>query len=188
MDLIIKNCKLRDRENNVDIAISGGKIKKIAESISETADKTIDAKGNLVSPTLIDPHCHLDKALISEVVRENVSGTLMEAIEIIWNKKKTYTVEDNMARASKAISWYIKNGATIIRTHVDVDTIVGLKAVEGLLEVKKKFAGLIDLQIVAFPQEGIYKDPGSEKLMRDAMKMGADVVGGMPFNEYIYEN
>ncbi len=188
MDILIKNAKLRDREKSADIAISGGKISKIANKIEEKADKIIDADNNLVSSTFIDPHNHLDKALISEVVRENKSGTLMEAIEIIWDKKNNYTIEDNMARAEKCIKWYILKGTTIIRTHVDVDTIVGLKAVESLIEVRKKFGDLIDLQIVAFPQEGIYKDPGTEKLMREAMKLGADVVGGMPFNEYIYDD
>jgi len=131
---------------------------------------------------------HLDKALISEAVRDNVSGTLGEAIEIIWEKKKTYTTDEIVERAGRVIEWAVRNGTTILRSHVDVDTIGGLKPLEGVLAVRERWADLVDIQIVAFPQEGILKDPGAEDLMREAMRMGADVVGGMPYNEFTVED
>ncbi|MDA3793135.1 MAG: amidohydrolase family protein [Elusimicrobia bacterium] len=195
MDILIRNAKLREKQYTVDIGIQDGKVKVITPSSSETdsetdikAKKTIDAGNKLVTPTFIDPHLHMDKALISEEVRENKSGTLSEAIEIIWNKKKDYTTKEVITRASRVIEMGLVNGTTKFRTHVDVDTIVKLKAVEGLAETKKKYAGVADVQIVAFPQEGIYKDPGADKLMKKAMKKGADVVGGMPYNENIPED
>jgi cytosine deaminase len=184
MDLIVRNARLRKKEELADIAVKGERIEKVAPGIAEKASLEIDAEGMLVTPTFVDPHVHLDKVLISEVVRRNVSGTLMEAIEIIWEKKKNYTDEDVMARAGKVIEWAVSHGTTILRSHVDIDTVGGLKPLQGVLKVREAYRDLVDIQIVAFPQEGILKDPGTEELMRKAMEMGADVVGGMPYNEY----
>ena len=188
MDLIIRNARTREKDGRVDIGIKGTKIRRIAKRLNGKTMNEIDAKGRLVTPTFVDPHLHLDKALISEVVRENVTGTLTEAIEIIWNKKKKYTIKDIVSRAGKAIEWGIKNGTTIFRTHVDVDNIGKLMPLKGLLEVRKEYADICDIQIVAFPQEGIIKNKGTEKLLRQAMELGADVVGGMPYNEYTYDD
>ena len=183
MDLLVRKARLRGKKALVDIAVKEGKIVKIAKRIGGRAKKVINADGRLVTPTFIDPHLHLDKALISEVVRENKSGTLMEAIEIIWEKKQKYTIEDNVARAGRVIEWGVKNGTTIFRSHVDVDTVGGLKPLYGVLEARKRYRDIADVQIVAFPQEGIVQDPGCEELMREAMELGADAVGGMPYNE-----
>ncbi|MBV8535225.1 MAG: amidohydrolase family protein [Alphaproteobacteria bacterium] len=147
------------------------------------ARQVIDAGGRLAIPGFIDPHIHLDKVMINRDVRPNLSGTLTEAIEIIWEKKKRYTVEDIVARAGSVIESAVANGVTRLRTHVDVDTIGGLRPLEGVLAAREKYRGCIDVQIVAFPQEGILRDPGTDDLMAKAMEMGADVVGGMPFNE-----
>lgn len=183
MDLIVRNARLRDRKEPVDIGIHKGKIVAIDKEIKNDSKKEIDAGGKLTIPPFIDPHIHLDKTLINEIVRPNESGTLTEAIEIIWDKKATYTIEDIAERARKIIRQALIKGTTRLRTHVDVDTIGGLLPVKGLLKVKKEYVDLVDLQIVAFPQEGILKDPGCAELMWKAMEMGCDVVGGMPANE-----
>lgn len=183
MDLIIRNARLRHDKLLKDIGIEGGKIVAIETHIEDTSKEEIDALGQLTVPAFIDPHIHLDKVNILDVVRPNVSGTLNEAIEIIWNKKAQYTNEDIITRAGDVIEKAIANGTTRMRTHVDIDTIGGLKPLEGVLEAKKKYANVMDLEIVAFPQEGILKNPGCEQLMWKAMEMGADVVGGMPANE-----
>lgn len=183
MDLIIRNAKLRDKDELVDIGIEDGKIKSIEKSIVTQGKDEIEASGKLTIPAFIDPHIHLDKTLIADVVRENVSGTLKEAIEIIWEKKRRYTNEDIVERASKVIKMGLTNGITRMRTHVDVDTIGGLKPLEGILATRQKFKDYIDIEIVAFPQEGIIKDEGCKELMEEAMKMGANLVGGMPANE-----
>lgn len=182
MDLILRNAKLRSGEI-VDIGIMAGKINTIAPKIESAATKEIDAMNSLTTPAFIDPHIHLDKVNILDVVRNNVSGTLTEAIEIIWDKKRNYSIEDVVARASEVVEKGIVNGTLFFRTHVDIDTIGGLKPLEGVLALREKYKDVVDMQIVAFPQEGILKDPGCAELMRKAMEMGADVVGGMPANE-----
>jgi len=183
MDLIIRNARIRGRDKLLDIGIDNGKIVEISERIGVEAKEEIDAGSKLVVPGFIDPHIHLDKVNIVDVVRPNKSGTLKEAIEIIWEKKAQYTVEDIVERAGDVIKRGALNGTTRMRSHVDIDTIGGLKPLEGVLEAKRRFKDIVDIQIVAFPQEGILKNPGCEELMREAMKMGADVVGGMPANE-----
>lgn len=183
MKTIIRNASLRNKEGLWDILIEDGKIKTVSNNVRESADEEIDAQENLVVPSFIDPHIHLDKVNIVDVVRPNVSGTLKEAIEIIWDKKSNYTNEDIVNRAGDVIKRALSNGTTFIRTHVDIDTIGGLKPLEGVLAAKDKYKDVMDIQIVAFPQEGIIKDPGCEELMWQAMEMGADIVGGMPANE-----
>jgi cytosine deaminase len=134
-------------------------------------------------PGFVEPHIHLDKALISERAPVNVSGTLTEAIEILWEIKRNYTVDEIAERASRVLARAIENGVSRLRSHVDVDPIGGTRPAEGLIRARERFADLIDIQIVAFPQEGIVKSPGTEALMRQVMQRGVDVVGGMPFNE-----
>ena len=152
MDLVINNAKLRHREGLWNIGIKDGRILKISQE-PLFGEEEINAGGRLVSPGFIDPHIHLDKVNIVDVVRPNVSGTLHEAIEIIWEKKATYTTEDIVERAGEVIERAAKNGTTRMRTHVDIDTIGGLKPLEGVLAARKKYQGIMDIQIVAFPQE-----------------------------------
>ena len=182
MDIILRKAKLRTGET-VDIGMENGLIKAIENTIALKAKTEIDVAGKLVSTAFIDPHIHLDKVNILDVVRPNKSGTLKEAIEIIWEKKQTYTVEDIVERASIVVEKAIQNGTLFMRTHVDVDTVGGLKPLEGIIALKEKYKHIMELQIVAFPQEGILQDVGCEDLMWKAMDMGADVVGGMPANE-----
>jgi cytosine deaminase len=143
----------------------------------------LDAEGRMAVPGFVEPHIHLDKALISERAPVNVSGTLTEAIEILWEIKRNYTAEEIADRASRVLTRAIENGISHLRTHVDVDPIGGTRPAQGLIRARERFRGLIDIQIVAFPQEGIVKSPGTEALMREVMKLGVDVAGGMPFNE-----
>ena len=131
----------------------------------------------------LEPHIHLDKAQINDEVRPNASGTLDEAIEIIWARKRAYTVDEIAARAERTIRSAVAHGVTRFRSHVDVDSIGGLRPLEGVLEARKRTRDIADVQIVAFPQEGIFKDKGTDDLMWKAMEAGADLVGGMPFNE-----
>jgi len=182
MQMIIRNARLRSGEI-LDIAIKDGKIVAMVPEIAYHAEREIDAKGMLTTSPFVDPHIHLDKVNILDSVRPNVSGTLKEAIEIIWERKKQYTVDEIVARASDVVEKAIMNGTLFMRTHVDVDTIGGLKPLEGILALREKYKDVITLQVVAFPQEGILKNPGCADLMRRAMEMGADIVGGMPANE-----
>ncbi|MBP6137987.1 MAG: amidohydrolase family protein, partial [Clostridia bacterium] len=183
MSLLIQNCTLRGREGLWDVYCEGKSIAAIGQGLDRKADTTIDAKGNLLVPAFIDPHIHLDKVNILDTVRKNVSGTLTEAIEIIWDRKKTYTDEDVIERAGAVLDLALMNGTLAMRTHVDIDTIGGLKPLNGVLALRERYRDRMTLQLVAFPQEGILKDPGCDVLMEEAMKMGCDIVGGMPANE-----
>ncbi|MFW5994256.1 MAG: amidohydrolase family protein [Halanaerobiaceae bacterium] len=184
MSILLKDCLLRSEDYMVkDLEIEKGKIVNIDENIEGNFEQIYDIREKLVMPSFIEPHIHLDKIFIDDEVRANDSGTLFEAIEIIWEKKKNYTVEEVAKRAERAIKLAVKNGITRMRTHVDVDTIGGLTPLKGVLEARNKYKDLIDIEIIAFPQEGIIQDPGTEDLIWEAMSAGADLVGGMPANE-----
>lgn len=182
MDLLIRNARIVSKRDLMDIGIQGGKIVKIGK-IRARARRVIDAAGMLTSPAFIDPHIHLDKVLIADELRPNVSGTLQEAIELTWERKRKYTVADIKRRAGEVIQMAALNGTTRMRTHVDVDTIGKLTPLKGLLATRREYRRLMDIQIVAFPQEGILRDPGTEELLYKAMSLGADLVGGMPHHE-----
>ena len=138
--------------------------------------------GRAVLPTFVESHIHLDKAFLEE--REpNLSGTLEDAISITLALKKSVTKQDVMERAERALRMCIRHGATWFRAQVEVDPIVGLLGVEVALALKEKYAGFADFQLVIFPQEGIEQQPGTEDLMREAMRMGGDLVGGIPYND-----
>lgn len=190
-DLIIQNALLRDGRH-VNIEIQKGIIKKISSQniINSPIDIMIDAEKSLVTESLISPHIHLDKVLIGDIIEPNKSGTLWEAIQKTWAVKRNYTVESIKKRANQVIDNQIKFGVTHIRTHVDIDSIGGLMPLKGLLAVKDEYKDIIDLQIVAFPQEGILKDEGTEELLNKALELrGNDIlIGGMPHNENTDEN
>ncbi len=179
--LVLRNLRPWGEAGVRDLAVIDGRLAAVSPGMS--ADRTIDAAGRLAIPGFIEPHIHLDKALIVDSVRPNVSGTLTEAIEIIWERKRRYEVDEIAERAGRVIEAAIANGVTHIRTHVDVDNIGGLRPLEGVVKARARYRHAATIQIVAFPQEGILRNTGTEKLMWEAMERGADVVGGMPFNE-----
>jgi cytosine/creatinine deaminase len=184
LDILVRNVALWGTEGLCDLGIADGRFVGIGPGLaSSNAALTLDAEGRMAVPGFVEPHIHLDKALISERAPVNVSGTLTEAIEILWEIKRNYTVEEIADRASRVLAQAVANGISRLRTHVDVDPIGGTRPAEGLIRARQRFAGLMDIQIVAFPQEGIVKSPGTEALMREVMQLGVDVVGGMPFNE-----
>ena len=184
LDILVKNVALWGTEGLCDLGIANGRFVSMNQSgVSPTSILTLDADGRMAVPGFVEPHIHLDKALISERAPVNVSGTLTEAIEILWEIKRNYTVDEIADRASRVLARALEHGVSRLRTHVDVDPIGGTRPAEGLIRARDRFSDLIDIQIVAFPQEGIVKSPGTEALMHEVMKLGVDVVGGMPFNE-----
>ena len=183
-DILVKNVALWGTEGLCDLGIANGRFVSIGQNTpSRNAVLTLDANGRMAVPGFVEPHIHLDKALISERAPVNVSGTLTEAIEILWEIKRNYTVDEIADRASRVLAQALENGISRLRTHVDVDPIGGTRPAEGVIRARERFRDLMDIQIVAFPQEGIVQSPGTEALMRQVMKLGVDVVGGMPFNE-----
>ena len=185
--MIIKNAKLRGRDGLWNIAIKAGKFDEITQNvIEETGQEVIDAEGSLVLPPFIEPHIHLDTTLTAGEPEWNQSGTLFEGIQRWSQRKETLTENDVKTRAKTALKWQIAQGIQHVRTHVDV-TDPKLTALKALLEVKEEMASYVDLQLVAFPQEGINSFPSGAELLEEALKMGADVVGGIPHFEFTRE-
>lgn len=182
MDLIVRQARVPDGEGTFDIGMAGGRIARIAPRIAETAPQEVNAGGKLAIPGLVESHFHLDKALLSDRTPSR-EGTLQEAIRITGEAKRAFTVEDIHGRARRALEMAIVKGTTAMRSHIEVDPLVGLKGMEAILALRKEYAAAIDLQICVFPQEGIFQAPGTEALMREALKMGADAVGGVPYND-----
>ncbi|MDF2037781.1 cytosine deaminase [Cytobacillus oceanisediminis] len=184
--MIIKNAKLRGREGLWNIAIQDRKIHSLSQGEAESGQEILDAEGSLVSAPFIEPHIHLDTTLTAGEPEWNQSGTLFEGIQRWAQRKETLTHEDVKTRAKTALRWQIAQGIQHVRTHVDV-TDPSLTALKALLEVKEEMADYVDLQLVAFPQEGINSYPSGAELMEEALKMGADVVGGIPHFEFTRE-
>ena len=179
-DLIVKGGTLPDGRL-ADIGIKGGKIAAI-DRIEAEAGEVIDASGDLVSPPFVDPHFHMDATLSYGTPRINASGTLLEGIGLWGELKQVMTPDEVRDRALAYCDWAVSMGLLAIRSHVDTcdDTLTG---VEVLLDVKKQVAEYIDLQLVAFPQDGLYRDPTALQNTVRALDMGVDVVGGIPHFE-----
>jgi cytosine/creatinine deaminase len=184
MSVVIRNARVRGQKQAVDIAIEGEKISAVGPKLPAKGQKNIDAAGSLVLPGFLNLHYHADKCLLGEIMRPNVSGTLPEAIEITNDHKRNYDPAEVAARAVRTIETGVKNGTTFFRLFCDVGTIGGLKAARGLLLAREKMKDYATIQVVAFPQEGIVRDPGAAKLMDAAIKEGCDIVGGLPWYEY----
>ena len=187
MDLIIRNAMLLDGRGPVDIAIDGATIARISPSLPEQGEMEIDATGKLVSAPFCDPHLHLDAVLTVGDPRFNESGTLLEGIKIWGERKPHLTKKGLVEKAKEAVLWEFANGVQFIRTHADT-TDPTLLTVEALLEVKDAMKDLVEIQVVAFPQDAVYTSSDGEKLMHRAMEMGCDVVGGSPHIEYTRED
>jgi len=180
----ILNARLRGRSGLYRIELDGARIASISaqQAPAEANEGDIDAASNLVVPPFIEPHIHLDATLTAGQPAWNMSGTLFEGIERWGERKALVTHEDTKARAKKTIDMLVDHGIQHVRTHVDV-TDPTLSALKSMLEVREETRHLIDLQIVAFPQEGIESFKGGRELMAEAIAMGADVVGGIPHFE-----
>ena len=181
-DLKLTNASLPDGRRGVDIGVTGGRIAAIDANLGGEAGEVIDAGGQLVSPPFVDCHFHMDATLSLGLPRYNESGRLLEGIQIWGELKPQLTQEAVVERALRYCDLAVSQGLLAIRTHVDIcdDRLLG---VEALLEVKRLVAPYIDLQLVAFPQDGYYRYPGAVDLLRRALDMGVDVVGGIPHFE-----
>lgn len=181
-DLLIRNATLPDGRENIDIACAGGKIVAIEPNIAGEAARTVDATGRLVSPPFVDCHFHMDATLSLGLPRLNLSGTLLEGIALWGELKPLLTQEAVMERALRYCDLAVAKGLLAIRTHVDICDD-RLTAVDALLEVKLRIAPYIDLQLVAFPQDGYLRSPTAKENLKRALDKGVDVVGGIPHFE-----
>ncbi len=185
MDLLIKKARLTGVKGLRDVGIDDGRISEVKPRIVGRVEDEIDADGRLLTPGMVNIHCHLDKCLTGAwaQVWEGAGSGSPQAIPAATQVKSRFTKADIVKRASEALKSSILAGTTAVRAFADVDSVGGLLAVKSLLEVRKKFSGALDIQVVAFPQEGILRDEGAEELLEKSMELGADVVGAIPWYE-----
>ncbi len=186
-DLLLKGGVLPDG-TSADIAISGNTIAAIEPEISAEVGETIDISGNLVSPPFIDPHFHMDATLSYGLPRINESGTLLEGIALWGELKPLLTEEAVIERALAYCDWAVSMGLLAVRSHVDTSDDHAMTGVRGLLAVRDIVKPYLDLQIVAFPQDGFYRAPKARELTIQALDMGVDIVGGIPHFERTMED
>ena len=186
LDLLLTNATLPDGRRGMSVAVRAGRIVDISAGLQTAAAETIDAQGQLLTTPFVDAHFHMDSALSYGLPRVNQSGTLLEGIALWGELKPHLTQEAVMERALRYCDWAVAQGLLAIRSHVDVCD-PRLLAVEALLEVKRRVAPYLDLQLVAFPQDGVLRGPeGPEQHLKNlqrALDLGVDVVGGIPHFE-----
>ena len=182
LDLILRNCTLPDGRTGIDIGIAGDRIKAVEPALKAPAAAEVDAAGQLVTPPFVDAHFHMDSTLSYGLPRINQSGTLLEGIAL-WGELKPLLTQDAIVeRALAYCDWAVAKGLLAIRSHVDVCD-PRLLATEALLHVREKVRPYLDLQLVAFPQDGVLRAPGALDNLKRALGMGVDVVGGIPHFE-----
>ncbi|HTL90042.1 MAG TPA: cytosine deaminase [Leptolyngbya sp.] len=189
-DLLLRQCQLLrspDVSEVVDVAIQSGEIVEIAPHLDATAEIELEIQARLVSPPFVESHIHLDSALTAGEPRWNQSGTLFEGIEIWRERKQDLSLEDVKHRAIETLKQQALQGVLFVRSHADVSE-ASLTALKALLEVREAVKDWITLQVVAFPQDGIYGGAKNEQLIEEAMRLGADVVGGIPHYELTRED
>ncbi len=181
-DLVIRNASLPDGRMGIDIAIQGSRISAVGVALPVSAAEEINANGNLVTPPFVDAHFHMDAVLSYGLPRVNQSGTLLEGIALWGELKPMLTQEALVERAMRYCDWAVGRGLLAVRSHVDIcdDRLL---AVEALLEVKRRVAPYLDLQLVAFPQDGILRSATAMNNLKRSIAMGVDVVGGIPHFE-----
>ena len=181
-DLIVRNANLPDGRTGIDIGIEGGRIVAVERNLQAQAAEEIDATGRLVSPPFVDPHFHMDATLSLGLPRMNVSGTLLEGIALWGELRPIVTKEELVDRALRYCDLAVAQGLLFIRSHVDTSD-PRLVTVEAMIEVRERVGPYIDLQLVAFPQDGYYRSPGAIDALSRALDMGVDIVGGIPHFE-----
>ena len=186
LDLIVRNANLPDGRERMDIAVQNGRIVEVGPNLTARSTREIDATGRLATPPFVDSHFHMDSTLSYGQPRVNESGTLLEGIELWGELKPHLTVENIKARALQLCHWAIARGTLAIRSHVDVSD-ERLLSVHALLEVRKEIKPYIDLQLVAFPQDGYFRCPENAVNLTRALDLGIDVVGGIPHFERTME-
>ncbi|MBX5087713.1 amidohydrolase family protein [Rhizobium lentis] len=181
-DLIVRNANLPDGRTGIDIGVQRGRIAAVERDLQAQAGEEIDATGRLVSPPFVDPHFHMDATLSLGLPRMNISGTLLEGIALWGELRPIVTKEELVDRALRYCDLAVTQGLLFIRSHVDTSD-PRLVTVEAMIEVRERVAPYVDLQLVAFPQDGYYRSPGAIDALNRALDIGVDIVGGIPHFE-----
>ena len=182
LDLLVTGATLPDGRTGMSIAVQGGRITEVTPGLQAPAAETVDAGGLLLAPHFCDPHFHLDATLSYGLPRVNQSGTLLEGIALWGELKPMLRADDLVRRAIAYCDWAVARGLLAIRSHVDTSD-PSLLTVDAMLDVKRRVAPYLDLQLVAFPQDGVLRTPGGLENLRRALDRGVDIVGGIPHFE-----
>ena len=183
MDTILLNARILDEPDAplVDIGITAGRIVAIENNLSAEG-AVVDVGGRLVAPGFVETHIHLDKSCITDRLSPTQGG-LDEAIGEVARLKRDFVAEDVYERAGRTLEKCVLNGTTHVRTHLEVDPIIGLRSLDGILPLVDEFKWAMDLEICVFPQEGLLNNPGTEDLMLEALRRGGRVVGAAPYTD-----
>ncbi|OGO70516.1 MAG: cytosine deaminase [Chloroflexi bacterium RBG_19FT_COMBO_62_14] len=192
LDILIRHAHLRRSDGLLDIAVKEGTIVEISPVISRSAEVEIDAGGSLVTESFVNPHLHLDKVYTLPMLDEQAlrdyhgqdMGKAMTAIELAARVKEGYEEGWILENARRAIGLAAKYGTTHMRAFSDVDNKARLEGIKALIKAREEWRGQVEIQVVAFPQDGVVREPGTTDLIREALELGADVVGGIPWIEY----
>jgi len=192
LDILIRHAHLRRSDGPLDIAVKEGTIVEISPVISRSAEVEIDAGGSLVTESFVNPHLHLDKVYTLPMLDEQAlrdyhgqdMGKAMTAIELAARVKEGYEEGWILENARRAIGLAAKYGTTHMRAFSDVDNKARLEGIKALIKAREEWRGQVEIQVVAFPQDGVVREPGTTDLIREALELGADVVGGIPWIEY----
>lgn len=191
-EIVIQRAQLRGQSVLTDIGIAQGKILALEEHLEAVADVTIDAQGNLVTESFVNPHLHLCKVYTRQMMDDEAltgyhtegMGKAMTTIELAARVKEKYAEEWIIKNVRRALVQAVIHGNTHIRAFADVDNKARLEGMKALIRAREEFQGIVEIQVCAFAQDGLQREPGASELMRQAMEMGADVVGGIPWIEY----
>lgn len=195
-DLLIRNARTRFSEGLVDVGIRDGRIRAIERGLAGSAGRVIDASGRLVTESFVNGHLHLCKVYTLPMAGQNAltfyrsgsMGKAMTAIELASKVKEQYQESWIIENVRKALNLAVKYGTTHIRAFADTDTRARLEGVKALIKAREEFKDSVEIQVVAFPQDGVVRDPGAENYVEQALQLGADVVGGIPWIEYTDED
>src|SRR5262245_45126934 len=177
-DLLLRGGMIAGRQQ--DIASQQGRIRQIASHLATPAHETLDIFGKLVLPGLVESHIHPDKAFVADRAPGLQAGGPSPQV-LVAELKKAFTVEDVYQRARRALTLALRHGCTTMRAHVEIDPYVGWRGVEALQRLRAEFQGVLDVQLVAFAQEGIFHDDSTQSMLREALQMGLPVLGGCPY-------
>src|ERR671921_211501 len=191
-DLLIQRARLRGHSQAIDIGIRDGKILALGKQLEGEAELTIEAAGNLVTESFVNPHLHLCKVYTRQMMDDEAltgyhaegMGKAMTTIELAARVKEKYAEEWIIKNVRRALAQAALYGNTHIRAFADVDSKARLEGVKALLHARQEFKGIVEIQVCAFAQDGLAREPGASELMHQAMEMGADVAGGIPWIEY----
>jgi cytosine deaminase len=177
--LLIRDVRLPDG-TPADLLIVAGQIARLGPGLPDAGATVLEGAGRLVSPGFVEPHLHLDKAFLMDRLPGRV-GSVAEAIAVTTALKRQFTRQDILERAERTLGLALRHGTLAARVHAEVDPVLGLTSLEAALELRQRWRGTISLQVCAFPQDGIQRLPGTEDLLREALRLGADLIGGVPY-------